>query len=250
MAQVENVDATRIRGWVVIPLLLAMNLAGADSPHVRFDAARLLTGTFTYRGTVDGGSPNLSTSSVARLSDGRYRFTAGIPAFDQSWRTIADRSLAPVATVLEMRTRDGQHYTLTLDYSGLKVAGHAVTAAAPGGSRSGSDHSVAGRIRPGTVDQRIDWAAVMSTDKRPGETFDFQVYDAKTGLSRVHCQVGDAGMMNTPEGRVHAIRLNYTVYKSTGTEAYAVYTTAAFPRVMLREELRGNLVISLVGIQP
>jgi hypothetical protein len=109
---------------------------------------------------------------------------------------------------------------------------------------------VAGRITPDTVDQRIDWAAVMSTDKRPGESFDFRVYDAKTGVSRVHCQVGDAGMMNTPEGRVHAIRLDCSVYKSTGTEVYAVYTTAAFPRIMLREELRGNLVISLVGIRP
>jgi hypothetical protein len=250
MAMRHTEQATKITGWVVIPLLLAVNPASADPPRVRFDAARLRTGTFIYRGTVDGGSPSLSTSSVARLPDGSYRFTAEIPAFDQSWRTIAARSLAPVATVLEMRTREGRHYTLTLNYSGQKVAGHAMTAAAPGGSGPGSDRSVAARIRPGTVAQRIDWAAVMSTDKRPGESLDFQVYDAKTGFSRVHCQVGDAGMMNTPEGRVHAIRLNYTVYKSTGTEAYAVYTSAAFPRVMLREELRGNLVISLVRIRP
>lgn len=70
-----------------------------------------------------------------------------------------------------------------------------------------------------------------------------------SGVSRVHCQVRDAGLMETPEGRVHATRLHYTVYKSSGAETYVVYTTAVFPRMMLREELRGNLVISLVGIR-
>jgi hypothetical protein len=60
--------------------------------------------------------------------------------------------------------------------------------------------------------------------------------------------VSDAGIMDSPAGKVRAIRINYTVRKATGAETYVVYTTAAFPRVMLREELRGNLVITLVGV--
>lgn len=233
----------------MIPLLLIANAAGAAARHSLFDASRLRTGTFTYRATIDGKPADLSTSTIARLPDGTYRFAAAIPGFDQSWRTVATRALAPVATRLDMRTRAGRHYTLTLSYSHLRVNGNAVVHAIPGGGLPDSADAVTGKITPSTVDQRIDWAAAMSTDKQPGESFDFQVYDAKTALSRVHCSVADAGIMDTPAGKVRAIRVRYTVYKSTGTESYAVYTTAAFPRVMLREEMRGNLVIRLVSIR-
>lgn len=239
----------RLMRWAVIPILLIASWASASPRHVVFDAARLRTGTFTYRAIMDGKPADLSTSSITRLPDGTYRFVAAIPAFDQSWSTVATRSLAPVATRLEMPTRDGRRYTLTLSYSHLKVSGNAVVHATSGGGLLDSDVAVTERITPSTVDQRIDWAAVMSTDKKPGEAFDFEVYDAKTALSPVHCRVTDAGMMDTPAGRVRALRMEYTVHKSTGTETYTVYTTAAFPRVMLREELRGNLVIRLVGIR-
>lgn len=240
----------RVTAWSTLSLpLLVMSQASADPGHVTFDAARLRTGTFTYRDTLAGGAANLSTTRIARLANGAYRFVARFPSFDQSWATTATASLAPVATQLEMRTRQGQHYQMVLSYAQRNVTGHVTIAAAPNGSALGSESAVMGRITPDTVDQRIDWVAVMSTDKQPGESFDFQVYDAKTGLSRVHCLVSDAGVMDSPAGKVRAIRINYTVHKATGAENYVVYTTAAFPRVMLREELRGNLVSTLIGIQ-
>ena len=241
-------QAATMTRWSVLLPLLAMSLASAGPRHVAFDAARLRTGTFTYRETAAGGSSGLSTSSISRLPNGGYRFSAEIPGVDQSWSTTATRSLAPLATRLEMRTRQGQQYSLTLSYVRRDVTGHVVIGAAPKENLARSESTVTGRITPETVDQRIDWAAVMSTDKRPGESFDFQVYDAKTGLSKVHCQVSDAGIMDAPAGKAAAIRINYTVHKATGAESYAVYTTAAFPRIMLREELRGNLLITLVGI--
>jgi hypothetical protein len=238
-----------ITAWVLTSLLLVMNLASADPRRVVFDASRLRTGTFAYRDVLAGGPPAFSTTSISRLPNGNYRFVAEFPSFDQSWTTTATGALAPVATQLEMRTRQGQHYQLVLTYVQRNVTGHVVIAAAPNGSAPGSESTVTGRITPDTVDQRIDWVAAMSTDKRPGESFDFQVYDAKTGLSAVHCQVSDAGIMDTPAGKVRAIRINYTVHKATGAETYVVYTTATFPRVMLREELRGNLVHTLVSIK-
>lgn len=236
------------RYWLSIVLLSVAAAALGDAPG--FDAARLRTGTFTYRDTVGSQPGSLSTSTIARLPNGTYRFTADFPGFDQSWETTATGSMRPVATILKMRTREGRHYVMTLKYAGSKVSGEAFTSRSEVERLPGQDLAVAGEIGPGTVDQRIDWATVMATDKQPGESFEFQVYDAKTGSSRVHCEVGDAGMMDSPEGKVRAIRLAYTVYKATGTEVYTVYTSAAFPRMMLREDLPGSLVTSLVKDAP
>ncbi|HEV2112171.1 MAG TPA: hypothetical protein VGT99_12510 [Gammaproteobacteria bacterium] len=232
---------------MAIPLLgLAALAAAADQPAPRFDAARLKTGSFTYRDTVDGKPGSLSTSTIALLPDGHYRFTADFPAFDQSWSTVATRAMGPVETTLKMRTRDGRHYLMTLKYAGPHVSGEAITSESVDGRLPGADQSVAGDISADTVDQRIDWATVMTTDKKPGESFEFEVYDAKTASSRVSCAVSDAGMMDTPLGAVHAIKLQYTVYKASGTEVYTVYTSEVFPRAMLREDLPGGLTTLLV----
>lgn len=236
------------RHWLSMILLSVATAALADTPG--FDTARLRTGSFTYRDTVDGKPGNLSTSTITRLPDGRYRFTADIPGFDQSWETLATASMQPLSTTLKMRTREGRHYVMTLKYAGLKVNGEAITSPSADGRLPGQDVAVAGEVGPDTVDQRIDWATVMTTDKKPGESFEFQVYDAKTGSSRVHCEVSDAGMMDSPQGKVHAIRLAYTVYKASRTELYTVYTSAAFPRMMLREDLPGSLVTTLVKAAP
>jgi len=239
----------KISSRILAGLLCCAALAhAADAPGPVFDATRLKTGTFTYQDSLDGKPGSLSTSIVTALPDGSYRFTADIPAFDQSWQTVATRGMSPVSTELKMRTRQGRRYVLTLQYQGLKLFGYAVTSASENERLPGGDRAVAGEITPDTVDQRIDWATVMASDLQPGQSFEFKVYDAGTGLSRVHCEVGDAGMMDSPAGKVRAIRLGYTVYKASGTEVYAVYANAIPPRMMLREELRGDLVITLVKV--
>ena len=215
----------------------------------QFDAGRLKTGTFTYRDTVDGKAGSLSTSTITLMPDGHYRFTADFPAFDQSWNTVTTRAMAPLQTTLKMRTRDGRHYQMDLAYAGQHVTGEAVTSASADGKLPGSDQSVTADILDDTVDQRVDWATVMTADAQPGHAFDFKVYDAKTGVSRVSCTVSDAGRMQTALGTVHAIRLKYTVYKASGTEVYTVYTSEAFPRAMLQEDLPGGLVTTLVGVK-
>lgn len=229
--------------------LLANAAAHCQDNAVHFDATRLKTGTFTYRDTVNGKAGNLSTSTISPLSDGNYRFTADIPGFDQSWSTVATRSMSPLQTILKMRTRDGRHYQMNLSYSGSHVSGEAVTSASADGKLPGSDQSVTAEIPDQTVDQRVDWATVMTTGRQPGQKFDFNVYDAKTAVSRVSCVVSDAGMMQTVLGPVQAIRLDYTVYKASGTEVYTVYTSEGLPRAMLREDLPGGLVITLVGVK-
>ena len=237
-------------GWMLFPLLAFATLADAADPVSQFDAARLKTGTFTYRDVVDGKKGDLSTTIIRRLSDGTYRFSADFPSIEQSWKTVATHSMGPVSTMLRMRTREGRRYRMSLEYSGLQVRGEAVTSASADERLPGQDQAVAGEISADTVDQRIDWATVMAADKQPGESFEFQVYDAKTASSRVHCEVSDAGMMETALGKVHALKLQYTVYKASGTEVYTVYANAEVPRVMLREDLPGKLVSTLVKVMP
>lgn len=237
-------------GRTLIPLLACAALASMADTASRFDATRLKTGTFTYRDSVDGKPGTLSTTTIEKLSDRTYRFSADFPSFEQSWETIATPTMSPLATTLKMRTRDGRHYAMTLKYAGLKVSGEAITSASADERLPGSDTAVAGEITPGTVDQRIDWATVMTTDRQPGESFEFQVYDAKTASSRVHCEVSDAGLMDTSIGRIHALKLHYTVSKASGTEEYTVYTSVGLPRIMLREDLRGDLVTTLVKVAP
>lgn len=237
-------------GWMLMPLLAFAALAFAADPVPRFDATHLRTGSFTYRDSVDGKPGSLSTTTIRPLPDGSYRFTADFPAFDQSWSTVAGRAMEPKETLLKMRTREGRHYELTLMYSGSKVSGEAVTSPSADERFPGSDAAVTGEIGPGTVDQRIDWATVMTADAKPGQSFEFQVYDAKTASSRVHCEVSDAGMMATALGVVHTLKLQYTVYKASGTEVYTVYANAEGPRVMLREDLPGKLITTLVKADP
>lgn len=232
----------------IVCCIAAVGLLGAAaSPH--FDANRLKTGRFTYQDIQSGKQGSLSTTTITRLADGHYRFTADFPAFDQSWSTVATRFMTPVETVLKMRTQDGRHYQMTLTYAGQHVIGDAVTAASVEGGLPRSERKVEADIPVNTVDQRIDWATVMARDLTPGETFTFNVYDAKTAVSRVTCSISDAGMMNTVLGKLHAIRLDYVVNKSSGTESYSVYATSALPRIMLREDLPGGLTSQLVKVE-
>lgn len=238
--------------WMAIPLLsVAVFAEAAGQPAVgSFDAARLKPGRFTYQDIQDGKPGNLSTSTIALLPDGHYRFTADIPAFDQSWSTVATRAMVPVETTLKMRTREGRHYEMTLSYAGHHVKGEAVTSGSADGRLPGSDQAVEADITDATVDQRIDWATVMTTAMQPGQKFRFDVYDAKTAVSHVSCSISDAGTLDTSMGKLPALRLDYTVEKASGTESYTVYATRDFPRVMLREDLRGNLTITLVKAEP
>lgn len=214
-----------------------------------FDAARLKTGHFTYHDT-QGGKTTESSVSIVRTDQDLYRFAADFPAFEQSWSTVATPVMGPVETTLKMRTRDGRHYEMHLSYKGRHVTGQAVTNASADGKQAASSRTVEGDIPERTVDQRIDWATVMTVDAKPGDKFSFKVYDASTGISRVDCAVSDAGTLSVPAGKFDALRLDYTVYKASGTESYTVYATRSLPRLMLREDLPGALVSELVKAEP
>lgn len=236
--------------WAAFPFMLVALLGSAAADDAAFDAARLKTSRFTYQDIQDGKPGSLSLCTVSTVAQGNYRFTCDFPAFDQSWSTVATRSMAPVETTLKMRAREGRHYQMTLTYTGHHVTGEAVTDPSADGRLPGSDRAVEADISEDTVDQRIDWATVMTTDLKPGQKLLFSVYDAKTGVSQVSCTIADAGVMESPLGKLAAIRLVYTVEKSTSTESYTVYATRDVPRMMLREDLPGGLTAMLVKVEP
>jgi hypothetical protein len=56
--------------------------------------------------------------------------------------------------------------------------------------------------------------------------------------------------MNRLGGWHATITLSYTICKGEEAEDYTVYATTDSARVMLREEMRGNVVAELVRIDP
>src|SRR5215472_8749793 len=92
--------------------------------------------------------------------------------------------------------------------TGFSVSGEAGTAPVR--------RSVDDAVPAGTVDQRIDWAYVMTVDLRAGETFGFGVYDPGTGASKVVAKVGAVERVEVPAGSFDAYRITYEVAKSRG----------------------------------
>jgi hypothetical protein len=100
-----------------------------------------------------------------------------------------------------------------------------------------------------TVDQRIDWAYVMTTDLRAGLNFAFGVYDPGTGVSKVVAKVGAVERVEVPAGSFDAYRITYEMTKSRGVETYVVFASTESPRMMLREDFQNHVVAELVGVK-
>src|SRR5215831_9542865 len=73
-------------------------------------------------------------------------------------------------------------------------------------------------VPPGTVDQRIEWVAVLSSPLKEGQKFEFTVYDVETGVSHVTASVSGEEEIHTPAGTFEIIRASYRIEKSSGPE--------------------------------
>jgi hypothetical protein len=116
-----------------------------------------------------------------------------------------------------------------LTYKGGRVTGFALMRGQDPPARRAVDDPVSAD----TVDQRIDWAAVMALDLEPGATFHFHVYDPGTGVTPLIGRV-DGRETVTAAGSVHeAYRLVYEMRKASGVEHYTSRVTVAVPRMLL-----------------
>jgi hypothetical protein len=206
------------------------------------DAHRLKTGQFTYKDFANGKELGSGKITIEKdPASGNYQFSMRSSGYlAQRWEAVATPSFQPVSA--KIRFGEAPPY-FELTYASGKVTGF-VTSHSAGGAK----HPVDATVSPGTVDQRIDWAAVLSNDLHSGQRFQFNVYDPGIGTSHVLVVVGPPEQIHVPAGSFPVFRITYRIEKATGTEQYIVFATESLPRMMVREDFPDGTTSQLVEI--
>lgn len=232
-------------GLLSIFLVDTFRLVASPDDAAKADARRLRTGRFTYRDRQDGKDVGASETVVQRLPNSNYLFSTTITgAFRQCWESIARSDMSPVSANLSMGEDACVTPRFELKYDSGRVTGFSV---ARQGNAAPVRRTVDDPVPPSTIDQRVDWAYVMTIDLRAGQTFAFGVYDPSTGVSKVLAKVGAVERVEVPAGSFDAYRITYEVTKSRGVETYVVFASAESPRMMLREDFQNSLMTELVS---
>jgi len=172
----KSISAKVIPGFGLLIIACLLLKAGPEHP---LNATRLRTGRFDYRMIKVGKEmAGMFTVTVEKAGDGNFRFTGEAAGFNQKWESIATSKFHPLSATLRMQLRDGKMYSMSLKYNDGHVAGSEQ-------KESSSTNKIDSDIPPGTIDQRIDWAAAMSGELQGGDKFDFTVFDPATGVSQV-----------------------------------------------------------------
>jgi len=187
------------------------------------------------------GKPAGESEIKIRKSGNNYVFSNTVGgAFSQSWEAIATAAFVPVSAKLLFGAGDKAEPKFDLAYHGARVTGLVYNKS---GYRKIDDGVVAD-----TVDQRIDWAAVMSLkDYQPGVESELHVYDPGTGNSRVTVKIGQAESTIVPAGTFETVRVAYRIEKRDGTEEYRLLVTKQHPRMMVKEEFPNGAITELVN---
>jgi hypothetical protein len=233
--------------------LMLMTAAGdssADLGTVRtqIDARRLQTGEFIYQDSANGRVLGESSITIGlQGNDSNYRFSAQTSGYaDQHWESVASSTLTPISAQLTFGKGPDQPTAFELHYASDRVTGFALKRHS---AEPKTQIPVSASINSNTVDQRIDWAAVMAFDLRKGIRFEFNVYDPATGTSEVRARVSPPRRIDVPAGSFHVLAVTYWVKKSTGAERYIVYATTSLPRFMVREDFPDGTISELVKRQ-
>jgi hypothetical protein len=227
-------------------LLLGAQVAGqATRPDL--DAARLQTGDFQYRTLVDGQEAGRSRIGIRKSDSGDFMFMNSVEgAFRQSWESVASPAFEPMSARLKTGLGKDALTKFELVYRGGRVSGFASAGKGPPFERRSVDDAVA----DDTVDQRIDWAAVMAVKEYASDArFAFHVYDPGTGLSRVTARVVGFERVTVPAGTFSTARVAYTIEKSRGSETYEVFVHPELPRFLVKEIFPDGAVTELTSLQ-
>src|SRR4029453_6668791 len=253
---------------------IAQGTPAAKNPpelsDAKFDATRLRTGRFEYRIVRDGKQIATFTITVDKQSDGTFRFTA--KGFDQEWESVATSSFQPISAALRIeRPKRKETYSMSLTYGRDRVTGSAGKKTHKkthkGKQKEEKTENASGRktadkktneakktemkpvsaaVPAGTVDQRIDWAAMLASRLEVGQKLDFTVYDPGTGVSKVAGEVSKAEQIRVPAGTFETIRAVYRIEKLKETETYEVLASKETPRFMVREDFSNGMSTELV----
>lgn len=225
---------------------LSLAMAGGQVARCDFDATRLRTGSYSFRTLVDGKEVGRSRIQISKSADsGNYVFSnVVIGSFSQSWEAVASPTFAPVSAKLSFGQGSAARTAFDLSYQSDRVTGFIASQKEPFKRRE-VDETIAND----TVDQRIDWAAVMAFKETvEGHEFKFHVYDAGTGNSLVSVRIGKSEKTAVPAGSFETVLISYRIDKRSGAEKYEVFVTKQAPRFLVKEKFPNGSVTELVEL--
>jgi Protein of unknown function (DUF3108) len=225
---------------------LALAIASGQDARPDLDAGRLRTGSFSFRTLVHGKEVGRSRIQIRRSTDsGNYIFSnLVIGSFSQAWQSVASPMFAPVSAKLSFGQGSAARTAFDLSYQGNRVTGF-ITPQKDPSKRREIDETVS----DDTVDQRIDWAAVMALKEYiEGQEFRFRVYDPGMGTSVVSVRVGKGDTTAVPAGSFETVRISYRIDKRSGAETYEVYVTKQAPRFLVKEKFPNGSLTELVEL--
>jgi hypothetical protein len=234
--------------WVGSLILLASHALTQTPPldvDSRFEAHRLQLGTFRYSDSSNGKVVGESRIRVQRSNGGQeYVFSNVVEgASDQRWKAVITPHFSPISAELAFGGGGEQHKAFDLSYSRNHVSGVAATR----DRDRFVDRRISEEIAVDTVDQRIDWAAVMALKAyKESETFTFHVYDPKDGNSRIVATVKGMETIHTQAGVFRVVRILYRTEKAGGAQTFEVFINEQVPRFLVKEVFPWGMTSELV----
>ena len=225
---------------------LSLAIAGEQVARLDLDATRLQTGSFSFRTLVEGKEVGRSRIQIHRAADsGNYVFSNPVTgSFSQSWEAVATPRFAPVSAKLSFGQGSGARTAFELSYQGNRVTGFMASRKEPSKRREIDENA-----SDDTVDQRIDWAAVMALKEYvEGKEFQFHVYDPGTGNSVVSGRIGKSETTAVPAGSFETVRVSYRIDKRGRSETYEVFVTKQAPRFLVKEKFPNGSAVELVEL--
>jgi hypothetical protein len=233
-----------MRFFAIVCLILATG--GGQDARPDLEVRRLRTGTFSFRTLVDGKQVGRSRIQIRRSTDsGNYIFSnLVLGSFSQSWQAVASPTFTPVSAKLSFGQGSAARTAFELAYQNNRVTGFVTSRKEPFKKRE-VDETVAEY----TVDQRIDWAAVMALKEYvEGHEFQFHVYDPGAGNSVVNVRIGKSETTTVPAGSFETVHLSYRIDKRSGAETYEVFATKKAPRFLVKEKFPNGSLTELVEL--
>jgi hypothetical protein len=195
---------------------------------------------------VEGKEVGRSRIQIHRAADsGNYVFSNLVTgSFSQSWEAVATPRFAPVSAKLSFGQGSGARTAFELSYQGNQVTGFMASRKEPSKRREIDENA-----SDDTVDQRIDWAAVMALKEYvEGKEFQFHVYNPGTGNSVVSGRIGKSETTAVPAGSFETVRVSYRIDKRGRSETYEVFVTKQAPRFLVKEKFPNGSAVELVEL--
>lgn len=234
--------------WISSLVLLgsqALTQTSSLDSGQRFEADRLQLGTLQYSDSYNGKIVGESKIRIQRSEGGQqYIFSNVVEgASDQRWKAVTTPDFSPVSAELTFGGDGGQHKAFDLAYSRNHVSGVAATRYHNGFI----DRRIDEQVAADTVDQRIDWAAVMALKSyKESEMFMFHVYDPKDGNSRIVATVKGMETIHVRAGEFRVIRILYTTEKKGEAQTFEVFINQQTPRFLVKEVFPWGMTSELV----